>query len=57
MLKSTEEGIVRTGKIIPLSEDDLETILEMFAEYQGFCPLSKEDGVWKGRTHGDFCSD
>lgn len=48
MFKSTKNGPIEIGKVLPLlSDEDLETILAIFAEYQGVNLLSREEGVWK----------
>lgn len=50
MLKSTERGIEIDTVRHTLSEDDLETILNMFNEYQELDYLAKDKGVWKRRN-------
>ena len=50
MFKATKDGIEKSVELPPLSDEDMETILEMFEEYQEFGYLGKEEGVWKPRN-------
>lgn len=48
MFKSTKDGAKMQGKILPpRTDEDLITIIRLFAEIDEPSLLYKEDGVWK----------
>jgi len=48
MKKATKEGVM-SGTILPVSEEDRETIYEMFSVFSNHAHTAKtrEDGVWR----------